>query len=111
MPENTYDCQQLLRAFRGGELTPERSREYWGDDEHEKLTSRYYSGVGISQIALELQRSELAVIQHLMTSKILTTPGRKRKRKRPKPRCLCEGCLKNQDCKYRKEASHAGNLR
>lgn len=111
MQNKTYGCQQLLKAFRDGQLTPERSREYWSNDEHEKLTRQYYSGVGISQIALELQRSELAVIQHLMTSKILTTPGRRRQKKRPKPRCLCGDCLKNRDCKYRKEASHAGDLR
>lgn len=31
--EDFYDCQQLLKIFRGRQMTPERSGEYWGDDE------------------------------------------------------------------------------
>lgn len=78
--QNIYDYQQLTKAIREGRMLPERSREYWGDDEREKLITLYSSGIGISQIALELQRSEMAVIQRLITEDLLTPPGSARKR-------------------------------
>ena len=104
--------QQLTKAIREGQVIPERSREYWGDDEQEKMTSLYNSGVGISQISLELQRSEMAVVQQLMTAGLLTSPGASRTRKGTAPKCLCEKCGFNSDgciqfgCRMREE-NHA----
>lgn len=94
-------------------MLPERSREYWGDDEREKLINLYSSGVGISQIALELQRSEMAVIQRLITEDLLTPPGAARKRSVKEPHCLCEECPIRAKCKQkgrRQEACYAGSL-
>ena len=111
--ENIYDCQQLTKAIREGQVIPERSREYWGDDEQEKMTSLYNSGVGSSQISLELQRSEMAVIQRLITENLLTPPGATRKRTAKPPHCLCVECPMKQSCKQSKqkqEVCHAGNL-
>ena len=38
---------------------------YWEEDEKEKLKHLFYSGVGISEIAVELQRTEPAVFQQI----------------------------------------------
>lgn len=111
--KNIYDYQQLTKAIREGRMLPERSREYWGDDEREKLINLYSSGVGISQIALELQRSEMAVIQRLITEDLLTPPGAARKRSVKEPHCLCEECPIRAKCKQkgrRQEACYAGSL-
>ncbi len=108
--EDSYDCQQLLKTFRDGQMIPERAGEYWGNDEREKLIDLFCSGVGISQIALELQRSEMAVIQQLITSKLLTSPGTQRSRRPPKPHCLCENCQLCGSCHRCKEGANAGNL-
>lgn len=112
--EEFYDYQQLTKAIREGQIIPERSGEYWGDDEQEKMTSLYNSGIGISQIALELQRSEMAVIQRLITENLLTPPGAARKRTIRAPHCLCEDCPIKANCRQksmqRQEVCHAGNL-
>ncbi len=111
--QETDDCQQLTKAIRAGEILPERSGEYWGNDEREKLTSLFFSGAGISQIALELQRSEMAVIQQLIVGKLLTTPGVTRTRKPKIPHCLCAECLLDGKCANRpfcQEGHYAGNL-
>lgn len=108
--EDFYDCQQLLKIFRDGQMTPERSGEYWGDDEREKLVDLYHSGVGISQIAWELHRSEMAVVQQLITSKLLTSPGAQRSRRPTAPHCLCENCQLCRSCHRYKEGTNAGNL-
>ncbi len=111
--QETNDCQQLTKAIRAGEILPERSGEYWGNDEREKLIALFYAGAGISQIALELQRSEMAVIQQLIAGKLLTTPGVTRIRRPKEPRCLCGECRLQEDCAnchVCKEGHYAGNL-
>jgi hypothetical protein len=111
--DSIYDYEQLTKAIREGQVIPERSGEYWCDDEQEKMTNLYNSGVGISQIALELQRSEMAVIQRLITENLLTPPGAARKRTTKAPHCLCEECSMRRNCRQRKqnqEVCHAGDL-
>lgn len=97
--EKCYDYQELIRAIRDGQMMPERSGEYWGDEEKEKVVQLYHSGMGISEIALELQRSEMAVIQRLLTENLLTPPGATRRRTPKEPRCLCEDCELRKQCK------------
>jgi len=113
MFENDYDFQQLTKAIRAGLVQPERSGEYWGEDEREKLKELFNEGIDISRIALELQRSEMAVIQQLIMGKFLTSPGTSRPRKPKPPRCLCQECRLGEyhnSCPLRKEASYAGEL-
>lgn len=113
MFENDHERQELLKAIRAGYVRPERSREYWGEDEREKLNLLFYAGVDISQIALLLQRSEQAVVQQLIAGNQMTAPGTSRVRG-PKPvRCLCEKCQLWGDlnaCPLYKEGPHAGEL-
>lgn len=107
--KNSYDQQELMKAIRAGKLTPERSREYWDKEERERLGGLYAAGTGISEIALDLQRSETAVIQQLIGSGLLKTPGRERGPRRKNPHCLCEDCLLKGNCaRCPKEACHAG---
>lgn len=109
--ESSYDQQELMKAIRQGFLVPERSREYWNAEERGRLNNLYAAGIGISEIAMELQRSEMAVIQQLIMSNLLTTPGKERRRRQKRPHCLCEGCLLNGNCDLcRKEACYAGEL-
>lgn len=97
---NSYDQQELMKAFRQGALIPEHSREYWNDEERRKLNNLYVAGIGISEIAMELQRSEMAVIQQLIGFGLLKTPGRERGPRRKNPHCLCEGCLLRENCDH-----------
>lgn len=111
--KTSHDEQELLKAMREGLITPERSREYWGEEEAEQIVNLYTSGMGISEIALELQRSEMAVVQRLITEGLFTPPGTERKRKPKAPRCLCNSCpireaCEQEGCQWRE--GYAGNL-
>ena len=89
----------MLAALRRGDMQSERSKEYWSEEERDYIKRRYLDGVGISQIALELQRSENAVVQQLIAMRLLTPPGNHRQRS-PKPQhCQCPRC-REMECPY-----------
>ncbi|MEY8232555.1 hypothetical protein AALA82_13185 [Oscillospiraceae bacterium 50-16] len=110
--QNENNLQELTKAVREGNVIPERAREYWKSEEREELKRLFYQGRGITEIALQLQRSEMAVVQQLMTAGLLTSPGASRPRKSTMPKCLCEKCGFNSDgciqfgCRMREE-NHA----
>ena len=83
---------ELLMLLRNGMVSPERSGEYWHEDEQKKLETLFAQGTGISEIALHLQRSEWAIIQQLMTRRCLTPAHAIRVRAHKPPKCLCEKC-------------------
>ena len=95
---NEHEEQKLMQAIRGGYMLPERSGEYWSDEEREKLSAFYHSGVGLSGIALELQRSETAIVQQLMAMGLMTAPNVVRTRRPREPSCLCGKCRFNAQC-------------
>lgn len=79
-------CHQTLRADRAG--------DYWTDDEKNRLRILFDSGVGITEIALELGRTEPAVYQQIEK---LDLYGRKQNPQRQRngkkhPECLCGRC-------------------
>lgn len=90
--QNEHDLRELTRTIREGGLIPERSGEYWSKDEREEMVRSFRSGVGISEIALQLQRSEIAVVQQLVVMKLLISPRAGHPRRTKQARCLCEKC-------------------
>lgn len=98
--KNTYDKEELLRAIREGTTCPDRAGEYWNKDEHKQLVDLFLDGVGLSEIALQLQRTEQAVVQRLLVAGLLTPPQNRREKKEPKlTDCLCPKCP-YKDCKH-----------
>lgn len=57
--------EQELAALRSGEGPCERSGQYWSKEERENAIRSFTAGVGLSDLALELSRTELAVVQEL----------------------------------------------
>jgi len=100
--DETMISQNLLTAFRNGNLLPERSGAYWEQEERSELQRLYQEGTGISQIALTLQRSEIAVIQQLAAMQLLTPPNKVRIQKPRSVSCLCQKCSV-PDCPHRFE--------
>ena len=97
--------QQLLIALRTGEMPAERSGEYWSEEELQ-------DGIDISDITLELGRSELAVCQQLTKLGLLSPQGKSRARKK-KPltaQCLCPLCQVSDCAHCGKECPHAGTV-
>jgi len=94
--------QSMIAALRRGELLAERAYEYWSDEEREKVLRMFYDGIGISEIAMTLKRSELSVIQHLMQTKELTSPQNRRSWGPRRRGCSCPGHCE-LDCPYYRE--------
>ena len=109
--ENTITQSELLISIRTGELSSERSKEYWSDAERDELRRLYWEGTGISEIALLLQRSENAIIQQLISMFLLTPPGKQRKRSPKHFKCQCPRCLETGCAYCREDGSCAGAVR
>lgn len=94
------NSRQILQAIRSGELKPERDREYWSTEERETLCNLYDSGEDISQIALQLQRSENSINQQLASlDKFNPCKSPRVRRRHLYPRCLCTQCtVSSHDC-------------
>ena len=102
-----------LIALRNGERPPQRSGEYWTEDEVRQLTIMFESGMGISEIAIQLDRSEISVYQQLEKRGLLSAhskPRNRSKKERTMADCLCPFCGNNTCKNCGKDCSHAGNV-
>lgn len=100
--------RELIKAYRDGYMMPERSGNNWTKDEIEKLSGFFYEGVGISAIALELQRTEVAVIQQLMYQDLIKNYGVRRRRRKHKGTCLCSKCELQESCSQNRSCQKEG---
>lgn len=84
------DNQEHIKKMREHPELYERTGEYWTDEEREKLRRLYLDGTGISEISLELQRPESAIMMQLSGSGLIQRAQRRRDSQRNK--CLCSIC-------------------
>ena len=85
-----HDCTESVKNMRNRTVRLDRQGDYWTAEERESLAQKFHEGVGITAMALELQRTESAVIQQIEAMDLF---GRKKKNSSPKqPRCLCSSC-------------------
>lgn len=86
--------QEALIARRTGKDVPEHAGDYWSKEEIETIKNLYHDGVGISEMAITLGRTESAVFQQIDRLHLQPEPGyiRKRKRKKETAICLCLEC-------------------
>ena len=89
--------KERVRAMRQRTAQLEREGMYWTEDEKEQLRQSIWDDVDITEIALNLQRTEMAVLQQAqlmgLYGKARNCPPRKQKGK-----CLCEQCLQKGTC-------------
>ena len=69
----------------------------WTAEERAQLMESYYSGIGISDLAVMLQRSEQAIMQQLNRSDAFRQQSKPRNR--VKATCLCYKCPTVVGCK------------
>ena len=95
--DNEATRKERVRAMRQRTAQLEREGMYWTEDEKEQLKRSIWDGVDITEIALSLQRTEMAVLQQAqlmgLYGKARNCPPRKQKGK-----CLCEQCLQKESC-------------
>lgn len=93
--EKNHD--QLI-ALRTGQVVSEHAGDYWSENEQDMLSGLFWDGFGISEIAIMLQRNEMAIIQQLIRRNMLSPQSRPRNRKeRTENGCHCVHCT-DKDC-------------
>lgn len=82
-------------AMRNGTEKMKRDREYWSEEEREKLRTLFLAGVPINEIAIILERSETAVYQQIQQMHLYVRApesARKRRSVTGDSKCLCAAC-------------------
>lgn len=85
---------ETVKSMRNRTTRLEREGDYWTQEEREKLVVLFDSGEGITDIAVQLQRTEPAVFQQiekLDLYKRKENPVRHRDQFKPRG-CLCDRC-------------------
>lgn len=79
----------------------ENNNQYWSEADKMCLIHYFNEGVGISEMALKMGRSELAIVQQLMKDRMFEHETKPRCRHTKKnDRCLCEKCDEYDSCPY-----------
>ena len=107
--ESIHDA---LTALRSGSAPPQNSRTFWTKEDSETLRQCFWDGCGISQMAVEMGRTEVAIYQQLLKQGLLQQQCISRP-KRPKPEdcdCLCPVCAKTDCPNHGKEQDNAGSV-
>ena len=72
----------------------------WYDDSITQLSQMYFQGVGITEMAYELKRSEMAIMQKINQLELNSCTIKPRNRRTKTMKCLCNVCPERSICKY-----------
>ena len=85
---------ETVKSMRKRTTRLEREGDYWTQEEREKLSILFESGAGLTDIAIQLQRTEPAVFQQIEKLDLYQrkeNPSRHRNDS-PTSSCLCDRC-------------------
>ena len=106
-----------LIALRTGQKPAQRSGEYWSKEELQQIENLYEEGVGMSDIALRFDRTEVAVFQQLGKMGLLSRQCRPRAHKKKGEvklelpgGCHCPHCNVTECQNCGKECPYAGTV-
>ena len=95
MQHTTLTENEQIIAIRQQLVSNERHRVYWTEYEKQQLREMFASGIGITQMALLLQRSEMAIVNQLNALGLFK---KCRAPKKTKKECLCPQCSHYGKC-------------
>lgn len=85
--------REALIVLRSGKSAPVNGNGYWSDRDREYLKTNYADGADISELSLELGRTEASVFTQLFLMGMLSAQCTKRAQcKKAKVKCLCPNC-------------------
>lgn len=90
----TSNNVEIVKNMRQRTTRLDREGDYWTEEEKAQLKSMFEEGIGITEIAMILQRTEPAVMQQIEKMDLYQRERYPQRRKSvPKaPVCLCEVC-------------------
>ncbi len=95
MTNNESNFKEAIKALRCRTNYLERDGEYWTEEDMALLEEMFDEGIGISEMALRLKRTEFAVIQKtLVLDQYRMAVENLRTRKPPadENKCKCDSC-------------------
>lgn len=95
------EVQKAIRDMRAGVTSIDRRKEYWRDDEDQKLVELFREGLGISELAVLFQRSERAIMKRIEQLKLYGRVRPSRECKKQLEGCLCPNCTCQNECAKR----------
>ena len=86
--------QEALKALRSGKVQAEHAGNYWSKEDREKLCQLFHENIGISQIAVEMRRTERAVFNQLDKAGPFNPQSKPRGRRAGnfEYQCMCSEC-------------------
>lgn len=101
---NDSEFTETVRNMRRRTTRMERAGGYWSPEEKQLLEHLFFAGVGITEIAVRLQRTEPAVIQQIEKQDLYQRSQFRQRRRSHREHCdcLCGRCgLDPACCPYR----------
>ena len=91
---DNQEFTETVRNMRNRTARMEREGDYWTDDEKQELVRLFNSGVGITESAVRLQRTEPAVGQQIEKMDLYQRKDNPKRRRNTfkEPECLCSTC-------------------
>lgn len=95
--------EQDIIAMRTLGAGLEKDGLMWSDEDKRDLAELFHNGVGLTKIALQMKRSEPAVVQQLVKDKFFQNETKSRTRTKRERGCLCPNCANYECCKQKQE--------
>lgn len=92
---NEQNYTNTVKNMRKSAVRLERQGDYWSEEDKENLSKMFLEGVGITEMAVILQRSETAIIQQIEKMNLYGRrlyPARQ-KNCSEQSKCLCGTCM------------------
>lgn len=93
---NLTERVERIQAMRQRTGQMNREGTYWTDDDKETLKTLFSQNVGITEIALILQRTEVAVMQQIQSLNLYEKV--RRQSAKTQEGCLCKQCTLQSSC-------------
>lgn len=78
----------------------ENDGQYWSEADKSILLALFNEGVGITEIALKLGRSEPAILQQLVKERMFEHETQVRRSRKSKNQCQCPTCSYYETCRH-----------
>ena len=91
---NEHGLEETIKSMRNRNRRLDREGDYWSQSEKDRLHNLFDEGIGLSEIAIRLQRTEPAVFQQIEKMDLYqrkSYPQRRRSSTKSES-CLCQQC-------------------
>lgn len=86
--------KESVKSMRNRTVRLDREGDYWNEEEKTQLVNMFHEGIGITAMAIQLQRTEPAIIQQIEKLDLYNrkeAPSRRRSSLKESV-CLCSVC-------------------